>query len=109
MIKMDKTVTANQNVIVNDNTKPNAVAKNATVIFNSSGSASITTADVNNGSTDNCGAVTTSISPSAFNCTNVAGVSSAGNAMSFNGGYIDVPNEASLNPAKTPGLLKPGL
>ncbi len=88
-------------VTVQDNMAPTAVTKNLTVALNSTGTATVTAADINNGSFDNCGISAQGVSPATLNCSNVIGVSSAGNAMSFTGGYVDVPNEASLNPAST--------
>src|SRR4028119_2082801 len=85
--------------ITADATPPNAVSENATVILDAAGNATLTTADIDNGSTDNCGVVTMSISPSTFDCSNVAGVSTAGNALqSDRTGYVEVANDASLNP-----------
>ncbi len=55
-----------------DVTAPTVITKNITVQLDANGSASITPADVNNGSTDNCGTVNlVSVSPATFNCTNV--------------------------------------
>jgi uncharacterized repeat protein (TIGR01451 family) len=55
---------------VADTTPPTAVCKNATVALNASGNASITAADVDNGSSDNCGIVSRTVSPSTFTCAN---------------------------------------
>ena len=92
------TSTCTFNVEVIDNQAPNAVAQNLTVYLNSNGTASLTPAQINNGSTDNCGEPTLTISPSSLDCSHVGGESSAGNAMNFNGNYVEVPNHASLNP-----------
>ena len=54
-----------------DNTSPTAICKNVTVQLNGSGTASILASDVNNGSTDNCGIASLSVSPSAFDCGDV--------------------------------------
>ncbi|GAA4743172.1 lectin-like domain-containing protein [Flavisolibacter ginsenosidimutans] len=59
-----------QTVTVNDTEKPNAKCKNATVTL-LNGSASIAPADVNDGSTDNCGIQSVTVSPSTFNCSNI--------------------------------------
>ena len=85
-------------VKVIDNKAPIAAAQNSDVFLDENGQASITIDQVNNGSKDNCGTPTFTIFPTSFSCNDVAGVSSARNAMQFNGGYIDVPNQASLNP-----------
>ncbi len=57
-------------VTVVDNQPPTALCKNATVVINAQGNGSITTANINNGSFDNCGPVTVSISSgrTSFTC-----------------------------------------
>ena len=57
-------------VIVTDNEKPVVITKNITVQL-SNGSATITEADINNGSTDNCGIASYSLDKTSFNCSNV--------------------------------------
>ncbi len=57
-------------VMVQDNISPNAICQNITVQLNAAGNASITPAQVNNGTSDNCSYVLT-INNSNFNCTNV--------------------------------------
>ena len=39
--------------------------------MNATGTASITAAQINNGSTDNCGIATMTVSPSTFTCANI--------------------------------------
>jgi hypothetical protein len=63
--------TCTANVTVVDNTPPVAICKNATVYLNANGQATITTANINNGSTDNCGITTMTVSQSTFNCSNI--------------------------------------
>ncbi|MCC6972187.1 MAG: hypothetical protein IT434_18395, partial [Phycisphaerales bacterium] len=63
-----------QKVTVRDTKAPVAICKAATVTLDKFGNATITAADVNNGSTDNCTAqanLTLSVSPSAFTCANL--------------------------------------
>jgi uncharacterized repeat protein (TIGR01451 family) len=55
---------------VSDTTPPTAVCKNITVPLDANGNASITAADVDNGSSDNCGIVSRTVSQSAFTCAN---------------------------------------
>lgn len=55
---------------VNDTTPPVAVCKNITVALDANGNASITAADVDNGSSDNCGIASRTVSPATFNCAN---------------------------------------
>jgi len=53
-----------------DNIPPVANCKNVTIYLNSAGTAGITTADVNNNSTDNCGIASMTVVPDAFTCAN---------------------------------------
>ncbi|MHB1279348.1 MAG: T9SS type A sorting domain-containing protein, partial [Bacteroidia bacterium] len=62
--------TGNATVTVVDNIAPTVVTKSASVTL-SGATASITASDVNNGSYDNCGVASVSVSPSTFNCSNI--------------------------------------
>jgi hypothetical protein len=57
-------------VTVTDNTAPTAICQNITVTL-VNGVATITAAEINNGSTDNCGIASVSVSPSTFTVSNV--------------------------------------
>ncbi len=59
------------NVTVEDNIAPVAVCKDITVQLNASGDATITVADIDNGSTDNCGVVTYTAAQANFGCADV--------------------------------------
>ena len=61
--------TANAIITVLDTIRPTVIAQNLTVYLNGLGLASVTTAEVNNGSVDNCNIANISISKSSFNCT----------------------------------------
>ncbi|MFT7155207.1 MAG: gliding motility-associated-like protein [Parvicella sp.] len=58
-------------VTVLDTTSPVASCQNITVFLDGTGNATIATADIDNGSSDNCGSVTLSASSTAFTCANV--------------------------------------
>ncbi|SHF89184.1 Por secretion system C-terminal sorting domain-containing protein [Flavobacterium fluvii] len=58
-------------VTIVDAIAPTALCKPETIYLNSSGTATLTTADVNNMSSDNCGSVTFSLSKTSFNCANL--------------------------------------
>ncbi|MEM0999315.1 MAG: hypothetical protein AAGN35_19820, partial [Bacteroidota bacterium] len=58
-------------VTVIDSVSPTAVCNNLTVYLDGSGSGSITAADVDGGSTDNCAVSSTSLDVSDFTCTNI--------------------------------------
>jgi len=58
-------------ITVTDTQLPNVVAQNVTVYLDNNGQASITAAQVNNGSSDNCGIATMTVSPSNFTCADI--------------------------------------
>ena len=63
--------TASATVTVEDNVNPTAIAQDIVVQLDATGSASITGAQVDNGSNDACGIQTTTVAPDSFNCSNV--------------------------------------
>jgi hypothetical protein len=63
--------TATQIITVKDQQAPTAVAQSVTVYLNAAGTATVTAAQVNNGSTDNCSIATYSLSKTGFNCSNL--------------------------------------
>jgi hypothetical protein len=63
--------TCNATVTVTDNIAPTALCQNATVYLDASGNASVTAAQVDNGSYDNCGIQGMSVSPNSFTCADV--------------------------------------
>jgi PKD repeat protein len=65
------TATCNATVTVQDNIAPTAICQNLTVQLNASGTASITAAQINNGSSDNCGIQSVTVSPNSFSCANI--------------------------------------
>ncbi|OJX49499.1 MAG: hypothetical protein BGO88_14760 [Flavobacterium sp. 38-13] len=56
-------------VTVADVMAPNVITQNITVQLNASGQATITPAQINNGSTDNCGIASYALSKTTFNCS----------------------------------------
>ena len=67
----DNSSTATATVTVIDNIAPTAVAQNLTIHLNANGTAGITAAQVNNGSSDNCGIATIVLDKTNFDCSNV--------------------------------------
>jgi large repetitive protein len=64
--------TCNATVTVEDRTPPVMICKNFTVSLNASGSGTVTAADLNNGSSDNCpGGLSLFLNRSTFSCTEV--------------------------------------
>ena len=58
-------------VTVEDNVAPVAICQNITVQLDQTGAASISTADIDNGSSDNCGIATLSLDVTTFDCSDV--------------------------------------
>jgi hypothetical protein len=58
-------------VTVQDNVAPVVLTQNITIQLDASGNASITAAQINNGSSDACGIATVTVAPSSFTCANV--------------------------------------
>ena len=67
--------TCTAKVTVRDITGPVAKCKNPTIYLDDAGNATLTAAQVNNGSTDNCGIATMSIDWTLYNCSNIGGSS----------------------------------
>ena len=64
----NNSATCSANVTVEDTTSPTAVCQDITLYLNSNGSATITAADVDGGSTDNCSVASTSVDSTSFDC-----------------------------------------
>ncbi|MDC0561840.1 LamG domain-containing protein, partial [Bacteroidia bacterium] len=58
-------------ITVEDNIKPTVVTQNVTVSLDASGAGSVTVADIDNGSTDNCSIASRTLSKSSFDCSEV--------------------------------------
>ncbi|WP_417609372.1 HYR domain-containing protein [Owenweeksia hongkongensis] len=70
---------------VKDATAPTVVAQNHTIYLNASGNASITTTDINNGTTDACGVSSLALSQYNFNCSDVGDIATYLIATDVNG------------------------
>ncbi|WP_323789520.1 LamG-like jellyroll fold domain-containing protein, partial [Psychroserpens sp.] len=61
-----------QNVVINDTIDPTPLCQDITIqLDDTTGTATITGAQIDNGSTDNCGSVNFTLSQSTFDCTNI--------------------------------------
>ena len=65
------TSTCSFNVVVTDTEAPVAVCQDITINLNASGNATITTNDINNGSSDNCAIASTTLDVTSFNCSDI--------------------------------------
>lgn len=79
----------NATVTVQDIVDPVAQCQNITVQLNAMGTASITAAQINNGSSDACGIASTTINVSNFNCSNV-GANNVNLTVTDNNGNVSV-------------------
>lgn len=66
----NNSATCTQTIVVTDNELPNAQCKSVSITL-VGGTASITVADVNNGSTDNCAIQSVTVSKTVFGCADV--------------------------------------
>ena len=65
--------TCTAKVTVKDVTAPSALCKNTTIFLNDAGQATLTVAQINNGSSDACGISSMVLSKTAFNCSDIPG------------------------------------
>jgi hypothetical protein len=65
------TSSENDDIFVGDTTPPTVICQNLTIYLDANGDASIVAADIDGGSTDNCGNVTLGISLSNFTCSDI--------------------------------------
>jgi hypothetical protein len=93
--------TCSATVTVVDLILPTMVCKNATVMLNAAGTGSITPADINNNSTDNCTLANLNVTPNTFNCANLGanlvtltGTDQSGNTATCQGTVTVVDNIA---------------
>ncbi|HAB27568.1 MAG TPA: HYR domain-containing protein, partial [Xanthomarina gelatinilytica] len=54
-----------------DNEAPTAICQDTTIYLDAAGNATLTAADIDNGSSDNCSAVTLTTSQTTFNCSDL--------------------------------------
>jgi subtilisin-like proprotein convertase family protein len=58
-------------VLVEDTLAPSAICQDITIELGPDGSVTISSADIDNGSSDNCGGITFEITPTTFDCSNI--------------------------------------
>ena len=87
-------VTRTVNVV--DTTAPTVVTKDITVQLDANGNASITAGDIDNGSSDNSGQVSLSISQNNFDCDDITATQMTYSSLT-NQGWQNFPNELGLD------------
>ncbi len=81
------TASATATVTVVDNTAPTVITQSISVSLDANGNAIITAAQIDNGSSDNCGIASITLSKSTFNCSNI-GVNTVTLTVTDNNGNI---------------------
>jgi hypothetical protein len=89
-----------------DVTAPLALAKNLSVILDPAGHASITASQINNGSTDNCGISSVTVSPATFSVSNV-GANTVTLSVTDLGGNISTATATVTVIDNTPPVVVP--
>ncbi|MFZ6050790.1 HYR domain-containing protein, partial [Halocola ammonii] len=94
-------------VTVEDNIAPSAVCQDISVNLDASGQASITTADIDNGSSDNCGIVHMELSQTDFTCADLGSNSVTLTVYDFYGNSDICTATVTVNDNQTPSLTCP--
>ena len=92
----DEAISCSFTVTVNDNQVPIALCKNITVYLDENGVATVTVAQIDNGSSDNCGPVSLSVSPNSFNCSNLVGIGNGSQTFTSSGTFTVPPGVTSV-------------
>ncbi|MCB9323050.1 MAG: HYR domain-containing protein [Lewinellaceae bacterium] len=83
---------------------PNAICQTTTVELDTDGNGSITTADINNGSTADCGLASMVASPLSFDCSNVGSVPVTLTVTDINGAVSSCTVNVTVNDTQSPWL-----
>ena len=89
--------TATVTLDINDNSPPNAQCQNVTIALDSTGQASITTNDIDNGSSDNCGIVSYTLSQTSFDCSDGPSVQVTLNVQDLSGNASSCTRTVTLS------------
>lgn len=95
-------------VTVNDATLPDAQCQDHTLVLNGSGSATLTVANINNGSSDNCAISTMSLSQTAYNCSNIGANTVTLTVNDVNGNSNSCTATVTVEDNQTPTINCPG-
>ncbi|HEX2900098.1 MAG TPA: HYR domain-containing protein, partial [Bacteroidia bacterium] len=97
--------TCTTTITVEDNVAPNAVCQNITVQLDNTGNASITAAQVDNGSTDACGIASLALDITTFNCANVSGNTVTLTVTDVNGNSSTCTATVTIEDLVTPNAI----
>ena len=99
------TATCTASVTVQDDMAPTANCQDLTIQLDTLGAAVITSAQIDNGSSDNCGINTLSINPSSFGCSNVGSNTVTLTAEDVNGNTSTCTATVTVQDATAPVAL----
>ena len=107
-------IPCNKNIVINDTTDPIPLCQDITIqLDDTTGTATITAAQIDNGSTDNCGIVNLGLSQSTFDCTNIGPntviltvTDVHGNESTCNAAVSGLGQHSGLNVYSNPILLQ---
>jgi hypothetical protein len=95
--------TATVNVV--DNVKPTVVTRNITVQLNAQGALTISPADINNGSFDNCDIASLTVDKTSFSCSNVGANTVTLTARDVNGNEASATATVTVEDKVTPTVI----
>jgi hypothetical protein len=89
-------ISGNVNVLVIDSVFPQAIAQNKTIYLNANGTATLNASQVNNGSLDDCGIASMSLSQTNYNCTDIGPNTVNFSVMDFYGNTTSIPVQITV-------------
>jgi len=90
--------TATTDILVEDDIFPTTSCQNISITLDSTGNATISASDIDNGSTDNCGIQSLSISQTNFNCNDVGLNNVTLTAVDIYGNFSSCDATVTINP-----------
>ena len=99
------TDTCTANVFVEDAIVPTALCQNITVDLDGAGQATITAAQVDNGSSDNCAGMTLGVDPSSFTCADIGNNTVTLTATDASGNTATCTGTVTIRDATLPSAL----
>ncbi|MDR9397462.1 MAG: T9SS type A sorting domain-containing protein [Salibacter sp.] len=104
-VPTNNTSTSSFNVVVSDNISPTVQAQNITIQLDSNGQATISTSDVENGSSDNCTTPTLSLDKTTFDCNDLGANTVTLSADDGNGNISAVSATVTVSDSIAPSAI----
>lgn len=97
--------TATTTITVEDKVAPSAIVKSVTVQLDAQGTATISAAEVDNGSSDTCGPVSLSLSKTSFDCSNIGANSVLLTVTDTHGNVSTAPSTVTVEDKVAPSAV----